>query len=103
MKNITVVGITVAVFAAATLIVVASNPKPTEIVGPKIEVLEKVSLKLYECGDGDISTVPCDEREISPIILGGYDKTFRCNNGWQVTHPDYCPDSGKNNIYLLKG
>lgn len=63
---------------------------------------------LYDCGQGFLQSEKCSDNDptaksVLPntaMVISGYDKTYRCSNGWQVTHPSYCPDSGKNNVGL---
>ena len=78
---------------------------------------QDVSVIMYDCGKGFLQSDPCRniDRKItessstktimdcsSKLLLSGYEKTYRCSNGWQVTHPDFCPDSGKNNLQLSR-
>lgn len=67
----------------------------------------------YDCGQGFLQTDDCskndneilgtlaDDQLAEIFQLSGYSKQFTCSNGWVVTSPKYCPDSGYNNLSAL--
>nr|CAA6827213.1 MAG: Unknown protein [uncultured Thiotrichaceae bacterium] len=73
----------------------------------------KHPVTFYDCGQGFLQTEDCSKNDngiLGAVVddqlaeifhLAGYNKQYTCSNGWVVTSPKFCPESGYNNLSAL--